>query len=102
MHPAVRMVLTGIVIVLAAEVAAQAQTIISFDVPNSTYTAAQSINTVGDVTGWYGDSGGITHGFIRDANGTITPFDAPGSTSAVPASINDAGQVTGQYGRIYN
>ena len=89
MRPAVRIVLTGIVVLLAAEAAAHAQSITSFDPPGSVKTGASSINSAGEVTGSYTDGVNIVHGFIRDAGGTFTTFDPPGGR------INDAGAVTG-------
>ncbi|HEY1465310.1 MAG TPA: hypothetical protein VGF44_17985 [Terriglobales bacterium] len=56
---------------------AKAQTITTFDVPNATGTAPQSINLVGQIAGYYTDAtGGGVHGFIRKHNGAITTFDA--------------------------
>src|SRR5437667_12791356 len=52
-----------------------AQSITSFDPPGSTRTRPASINNAGAVTGYYLDSRGIEHGFIRDASGLITSFD---------------------------
>jgi probable HAF family extracellular repeat protein len=37
----------------------------SFDPPNSTFTLAVGINDNGNVTGYYYDSGGNAHAFIR-------------------------------------
>src|SRR5207247_4237318 len=92
----IRIVLTGIVVFLAAEVSARAQSITRFDGPGSTFTQGLSINNAGAVTGAY-FAGGTFHGFIRDARGTFTSFDVPGSTSTAAQSINNAGAVTGFY-----
>ena len=84
--------------VLAPEISSvHAQTITSFDVPGSTSTSALSINPAGEITGFYQDSRGIAHGFVRDGRGTITSFDVPGSTSTSAVSINPAGEITGVY-----
>src|ERR1700685_2498560 len=40
-------------------------------------TLAVSIDTAGDIAGFYTDANGMHHGFVRAANGTITTFDAP-------------------------
>ena len=84
-------------------------TITPFDAPGAGTaknqgTFAIAIDTAGDVTGLYADSGNAYHGFIRaGANGTITPFDVPGAPTAighrgtVPLSINGGGDITGEY-----
>src|SRR5438094_1562814 len=74
-----------------------AQTITSFDAPDSTGTFPQSINPRGEITGTYIDSGGVQHGFVRDGRGTFTSFDVPGSTGTFPFGINPAGEITGAY-----
>jgi hypothetical protein len=68
-------------------------------------TISGRINVTGDVTGFYSDSKGVSHGFVRAANGTITSFEAPGAgtagTSIFPGTvafgINDSANVTGFY-----
>ena len=97
MCPAITMVLTGIVVFLAAEVSAHAQRITNCDPPGSTLAAGESINNAGAVTGWYQRTGSSPDGFIRDARGTFISFDVPGATDTVPFSINNAGAVTGHY-----
>ncbi len=84
-------------------------TITSFDAPGAGAselegTFALGINASGAITGVYSNSMGVTHGFIRAADGTFTTFDAPdaGSTSpgiegTIPISINTNGDVTGMY-----
>jgi hypothetical protein len=60
-------------------------------------TAAYGINAPGSVTGFYEDSSGIEHGFVRTSNGTITSFDVSGSTGTSGIGINTAGAITGFY-----
>ncbi len=36
----------------------------------------------GIIVGYYSDANGLSHGFVRAADGTITPFDAPGAGAA--------------------
>lgn len=70
-------------------------------------TLPSSLNNAGVMTGIYQDSNGLTHGFVRAANGTITaPLDAPNATKGgvgqfpggtANVSINDTGTVTGGY-----
>jgi len=69
----------------------------TFDPSGSIYTYAASINTSGTVAGYYEDSRGVMHGFVRASDGTITTFDPTGSTSTGVASINDNGDVAGWY-----
>src|SRR5437762_14328529 len=88
MRPAVRIVLTGIVVLLAAEAAAHAQSITSFDPPGSVKTGASSINNAGEVTGSYTDGVNIVHGFIGDAGGTFTTFDPPGGSTNDAVAVN--------------
>jgi len=97
MCPTRRMVLTGIVVLLAAEVSAHAQTITSFDAPNAVYTSATSINNAGSVTGGYTTGSCCLHGYIRDADGTSTSFDVMSAELTAPLSINNRGAVTGYY-----
>ena len=63
-----------------------------------------SINTAGEITGSYSDTSGVTHGFVRAADGTMTyPIDAPSASTTglfpgtLCASINDSGTFTGTY-----
>ena len=56
------------------------------------------LNSIGDVAGYYTDSTGAAHGFIRNENGKITTFDCAQSVKKIiPASINSAGDITGFY-----
>ncbi len=91
-------------------------TITTFDAPGASTitgsglirgTAAISVNTAGDITGFYVDASGVFHGFVRAANGTITTFDAPGAIAGtvtplllggtIPVSINASGDIAGFY-----
>jgi hypothetical protein len=58
---------------------------------------AVSIDAAGVVAGYYSDTGGVQHGFLRSSNGVFTTFDPPGSISTYPTSINAAGKITGFY-----
>lgn len=90
-----------------------AQTITTFDPPNSTYTYASAINAAGQITGYFVDANG-QHGFLREPTGKIAVFDIPmdeyclgegtSAPSAVaPQAINPAGVITGDYseGTLY-
>ena len=90
---------------------------ISFDVPGAGPdgyagggTFPQGINNLGDVTGIYGDTNSVFHGFVRSADGHITTFDVPTKCTKTstppddcafegtfPAQINVLGQVVGSY-----
>jgi Chitobiase/beta-hexosaminidase C-terminal domain len=70
-------------------------------------TSPASLNNAGVMAGIYQGSSGLTHGFVRAANGTITaPLDEPNATTGgvgelpggtANVSINDSGTVTGGY-----
>lgn len=75
-----------------------AASLITFDVPGSTFTLPSAITATGVIIGSYADSNGLTHGFIRTAAGTFTTFDAPSSTSTTPTGITPSGVITGWYG----
>jgi hypothetical protein len=55
------------------------------------------INFDGTVTGYYVDTAGDSHGFVRGAKGLITTFDVPGALQTTPLSINESGTVTGTF-----
>ena len=76
-----------------------AQTITTFDMPNSTFTQPSAINAAGQITGSYLDAFG-PHNFLRQSDGTLTSFDVPVPPGFLPnatgaTSINAAGQITG-------
>lgn len=83
--------------------AAFAQTITTFDPPDSTYTIVSAINPEGQITGYFADGSGSHHGFLRKRNGSFIKFDAFVGTSggfpsnAFPMDINAAGQIIGFY-----
>jgi hypothetical protein len=69
-----------------------------FDVPGATGTFPISINLEGTITGQFPDANGLTHGFLRAANGAITTFDAPAADQGTfPQAIDLTGDVTGSY-----
>ena len=56
------------------------------------------LNASGQATGSYLDLGLTSHGFVRDAGGSITTFDgAPGASSTLAMAINNIGEVAGDY-----
>ena len=68
----------------------------TIDPPGSTYTIANSINSNGEIVGFYQDSNRVEHGFL-DNNGIYTTIDPPGSVETVADSINAGGQIIGFY-----
>src|SRR3984957_4102762 len=76
---------------------AQEAAYVIFDPPGSIYTQPNSINREGAITGYYRDAQSVSHGFLRDRDGTITTFDSPGSTYTYAASINRIGMIAGAY-----
>jgi hypothetical protein len=84
---------------------------VEFVVPGSTCEASfvrcttpVAINLFGAVTGYYADTDGSLHGFVRNPLGTITTFDGPDATCSgnfsvctSPVGINLRGAITGFY-----
>jgi len=73
-----------------------------FDVPNASPfgTTVLSINTGGDVAGWFADMStpfSEVHGFVRDRKGKITVFDPPNSGGTFAQSLNAGGDVAGYF-----
>jgi len=81
--------------------------IITFKVPDAGTSANQGtyVNRIvesGAVTGWYIDSNGVYHGFIRTPGGVITKVDAPAAENApglgtVSEGMNSEQVTTGYY-----
>lgn len=81
---------------------AQQGTFVTFDAPGAGTgsdqgTYAMSMDTAGDITGYYYDTNFVAHGFVRTADGTITTFDPPGSVYTLAHAINPAGVITGDW-----
>ena len=65
-------------------------------------TGPMGLTEGGEITGYFGDSTGVSHGFLRHTNGTFETFDAPGankdsSGGTLPQSINKSGDIVGYY-----
>ena len=66
-------------------------------------TFVTSINTSGEVTGYYNDKNTFTiNGFTRDASGNFLLFSAPGAgnnfgAGTFASAVNTSGQVTGDF-----
>jgi hypothetical protein len=70
---------------------------VTFDPPGSTSTIPSGITPDGTITGYYSDTSGVQHGFLRDRNGSFTTFDPLGSTATTPTSISPSGEIAGAY-----
>jgi hypothetical protein len=82
------------------------ESIITFDVPASdgNGTLPVAVNVARTIVGNYFDSNFVSHGFLRNADGTFATFDAPGagtipsdSNGTFPTDINQFGTVAGYY-----
>jgi len=87
-----------------------AQTITTFDLPNSILTRPTAINAAGEITGWFNVANDqTTHAFLRHRNGNFLTFDVtapsnenPGVPNVYtvythPVGINLAGEINGSY-----
>jgi hypothetical protein len=79
-----------------------------FDAPSAGTGAFQGtfpfspliMNANGAITGWSTDSAFVSHGFLRDKDGSITEFDVPGATAGpgtFPFAIGPNAEITGFY-----
>jgi hypothetical protein len=67
-------------------------------IPGAISSLGSDINANGEMDGIYTDGAGMTHGFFRDANGTLRfPIDYPGATSTSLEGINDLRWMSGRY-----
>jgi hypothetical protein len=88
---------------LAVPATAQRPTIITYDAPGAGTAAGQGtfagyVNDWGVITGWYVDSNGLSHGYIRYPHGGFASFDAPGATGGTWGIFpNNKGQIQGIY-----
>jgi hypothetical protein len=62
-------------------------TFTTIDAPGATSmsgygTSGVSINSAGDIAGYFTDANGVVHGFIRRSGGSIATIDAPGAGTA--------------------
>ena len=71
---------------------------LAFLVSGMTGTRPTGINNNGKIVGYTMTIDGPTHGFIRNASGTITVFDAVAGHATLPTGINNAGLIVGAYG----
>jgi hypothetical protein len=81
--------------------------IITFEAPGADLnpadeegTSVSGLNDLGVISGYYGDSKGLVHGYVRSANGKFTSFEAPGSggEGTFPTGpLNVEGAIVGYY-----
>ena len=62
-------------------------------------TNATGINALGAITGYYLDSKGVSHGFLRSPDGKFTTFEVSGSGGygSYPIALNLEGAIVGYY-----
>lgn len=65
-------------------------------VPNSKVTAANGINNLNEIVGFYFGQSGPIHGYLL-SNGKYTNVDYPGATTTEVDGINDSGSMVGLY-----
>ena len=68
-----------------------------FDVPGADLTIPWDITDTGTVGGYFLDSNGIWHGFLRDRRGKLTQIDVPGATETRIFGLNNRGDLVGGY-----
>ena len=82
-----------------------------FSVNGAATTSCYALNDTGTAVGYYADSAGVYHGWMRTSTGTITTIDVPGAATTpgtapcgtasvagtVVLGINSAGYVSGHY-----
>jgi uncharacterized membrane protein len=86
-------------------------TTIIVPLPSNTGAYCGAINDYGVAVGWYTDSNGVNHGWVRNpSTGTVTTFNAPGastvtgpvncvgtSAGTIPYGINDSEEISGHF-----
>src|SRR5579885_1442562 len=102
LRPTQRILITGFLLVVFAgfffvSTIAQAFTFTTIDPPGSIFTEAFGINPSGQIVGTFNDSSGVSHGFLRDKNGSFTTFDPPDSILTIAQGINPSGQIVGLF-----
>ena len=76
--------------------------ITKFNVPGAGTGAGQGTVGLGivagkSIMGWYIDSNGMAHGFLRSPAGKFTKFDPPGSQGTYSYGMNPSLAITGYY-----
>lgn len=81
-------------ILLGAPLALAQGTYTQIDYPGGIDTVAVGINSVGDLSGFYYDSSGDSHGFLL-SGGVYSTIDYPGAVGTCIFGLNDEGQLVG-------
>jgi len=69
-----------------------------FSIPDAVATLAYSLNASNQGVGYYLDAAALTHGYLRDSDGTLTyPIDPPDSAGTVLFGNNDSNWVVGRW-----
>ena len=75
-----------------------AKKVTTFSVPDATATFACMINVSNQTVGYYLDSNGLAHGFLRDGAGVLTyPTDMPGAAETLLLGNNDSNWAVGRF-----
>lgn len=88
------LVLTATLLLATSSLVLAQGTYTQFDFPGAFDTWAGSIDSAGDVDGYYLGSDFNYHAFFL-SNGTYTSFDYPGAAETFPGEINEKGQIAG-------
>lgn len=67
----------------------------AISLPNERSSSINGINAAGVAVGDFTDTAGVSHGFIRAADGTVTVVDVPGYRNAALGRINAGGTAAG-------
>src|SRR5208282_3520905 len=91
-----------VALAIPVSLAAQDNHYITFNDPNAGTEAGQGtsvsdINLWGSIIGYYIDSSGQGHGFVRDPYGNFTTIDPQGSALTIAEGINPTGMIVGAY-----
>jgi uncharacterized membrane protein len=89
-----RLALLAALLLVGVASALHAQTITTFDPPNSTYTVPQAINESGQSAGYYTD-GVRSYGFLRQPDGTFISFADDRGGGTLVTDLNSRGQIIG-------
>src|SRR5690348_4598461 len=89
--------LAGFCLLAVGTTASAGHKFVEFDVPGAAGTFPISLNGNNDVVGYYEDTSGIDHAFIRTSDGKIKKFDVPKAASTIAGSINTEDEVAGTF-----
>lgn len=94
-----RVAVTAACLCVWAAAVADAQVVFTtIDFPGAVLTNAQGINAYGEIVGFYTDTAGKTHGFLRSGE-QYRSIDFPGTEFTQALGIGPAGDIVGIYQR---